>query len=182
VVLLLPFPGSLSVQVTRAAATSFSGTPGIELLSEVPLVLLAIATAAALAHAWWKKTRYRLTATFAAAGVLVAYAASEGIKLLLAEPRPCSVWDLGVQCPPAGDWSLPSNHATLAFGGVVVIAIATRSMLVTSGAVLLAITVAAGRVLEGSHYLHDVAAGAVLAIVIVGVTAMLANAQVRTDQ
>lgn len=170
--LVLPFPGSLSVQVTRAAALTFGGTPGIELVSELPLVALAVAAAAAVSHALWTRPPRRLVAMSAAIGVFLAYSASEGLKLAAAQPRPCAVWNLAGDCPPAGDWSFPSNHATLAFAAVVVIAVTTRSVGLACVATLLAVVVAAGRVLEGFHYLHDVAAGAAVGILTVGVAVL----------
>jgi undecaprenyl-diphosphatase len=63
---------------------------------------------------------------------------------------------------------LPSNHATLAFGAVVVLAVATRSLWLTGAAFVVASAVAVGRVLQGVHYLHDVAIGA-----LVGLTAAM---------
>ena len=168
VLLLLPFPGSLSVQMTRAAATAFAGSSGVELLSELPLALLAVAAAAVVGHAWWVRSPRRGAAAAGVVGIGIAYAASEGLKLAAGQPRPCVVWNLAGDCPPAGDWSFPSNHATLAFGAVVVIAVVTRSAIAASGSVVLAIIVAAGRVMEGSHYVHDVAAGAALGTVAVG--------------
>lgn len=176
VLLVVPFPGSLSVQVTRAAAVTFSGIPGIELASELPLLALAAAAAAAVGRVLWTRSPRRLIAVSAAVGVFLAYLASEGLKLAAAQPRPCTVWNLAGDCPPAGDWSFPSNHATLAFGAVVVIAVTTRSVSLTCAAMLLAVVVATGRVLEGSHYLHDVAAGAAVGILTVGGVVVLAAA------
>lgn len=173
--MLLPIPGSLSVQLTRAASRAFSGAPGIELLSELPLALLAAAVAAVVGRAWWERSPRRVAATAAAIGVVFGYLASEGLKIAVGQPRPCARWSLAGDCPPAGDWSFPSNHATLAFGAVVVIAVTTRSVWAACAALALAVVVAAGRVLEGSHYLHDVAAGAALGILAVGGVALLAT-------
>jgi undecaprenyl-diphosphatase len=53
-------------------------------------------------------------------GVVLALAVSELVKVLVAQDRPRrTVAGLGAvaRCPPIGDWSLPSNHATvLTFG------------------------------------------------------------------
>ncbi|MFB7252369.1 phosphatase PAP2 family protein [Microbacterium sp. NPDC056234] len=108
--------------------------------------------------------RSRLVA--GAGGVVVAYAVSEGAKLLFAQPRPCSRWPIAAECPPVGDWSLPSNHATLAFGAVVVVAFALGRTWTTWFAVAIAALVAIGRVAQGVHYLHDVALGALLGLVV----------------
>lgn len=161
VILLIPWPGSLSVVVSRSLSAG-AGTPAGELLSEVPLLLLAAATAAAAARAWFRTPGRRRAVAGGVIGVALAYAVSETLKLLLAQPRPCAGWALPVECPPAGDWSLPSNHATLAFAAVVMIAVVTRSVWATLAAALAAALVATGRMVEGMHYLHDVALGALV--------------------
>lgn len=163
------------MQVTRAASRAFSGAPGVELLSELPLLLLAAGAAAVIGHAWWARSPRRIEATAAAVGVGLGYLASEALKLAVEQPRPCARWSIAGDCPPAGDWSFPSNHATLAFGSVVLIAVATRSVWAACAALAMAIIVAAGRVLEGSHYLHDVAAGAALGLLSVGGVVLLAS-------
>lgn len=164
--LLVPFPGSLSVVVTRSVVTGFAGVPGVEVLSELALSALALGVVAALLV---RRSRlsHRHAPTFAAVvGVPAAYVISEVTKLVFAQPRPCARWTAAVECPPVGDWSFPSNHAVLAFGAVVVIAVALRRLWVTSVAVALAFIVGAGRIMQGAHYLHDVAAGALLGIAI----------------
>ncbi|WP_284987828.1 MULTISPECIES: phosphatase PAP2 family protein [unclassified Arthrobacter] len=70
------------------------------------------------------------------------------------------------ECPSHGDWSLPSNHAALALGAVWVIALATRRAGITWLAFGAAALVALGRVLQGVHYIHDVAFGGVLGLTI----------------
>lgn len=110
-------------------------------------------------------------------GAILAYVLSEGGKLLFAQARPCSVWQIAGECPPPGDWSLPSNHATLAFGAAAVIAVIVGRSWLTWSAIALASLVAVGRVAQGVHYVHDVALGAILGVVvpilvIIGVEAM----------
>ncbi|MFJ2553858.1 phosphatase PAP2 family protein [Microbacterium sp. NPDC087591] len=164
VVLVVPVPGSLSVVATRSLAGLGADFAHIDLVSEVGLATLALATAGAIVLSWLRHPERRLTTSVAALGVVVAYAASEAAKLLFAQARPCSRWAIAGDCPPAGDWSLPSNHATLAFGALVVIAFAAgRAWIVWTGAAL-ATLVAAGRVAQGVHYLHDVALGAVFGL------------------
>lgn len=179
VILVVPYPGSLSVQITRVVSGAMAGGFGVGLLSEVPLILLAAGVVMALGVAWGTRAPQRLVATVTAAAVPVAYVMSEGIKLAVAQPRPCAVWEVAGECAPAGDWSFPSNHATVAFGAVVVIAVATRSALLTACAALAAIVVAFGRLAEGAHYLHDVATAAVLASLVVGGVALLAHRLAR---
>lgn len=164
VVLLLPFPGSLSVVVSRWAVASSAGLPMIDLVSLGALGLLAAGVVVTAVRAW-RRHPGRLPAVLgAAAGVVLAYGTSEAAKVLLVQGRPCARWDGVPHCPPAGDWSLPSNHATVAFAAVVVIAVAARSTWATWAAVVVALLAAAGRVLEGVHYPHDVALGAVVGL------------------
>ncbi|MDG4788798.1 phosphatase PAP2 family protein [Micromonospora sp. WMMD1102] len=96
-------------------------------------------------------------------GTVLAYLVSEGVKLVVDQERPCrafadvSTW---VACPPVGDWSFPSNHATLAGGlaaGLVLLAPRLWYL-----AVPMAGAVAALRVATGVHYPHDVLAGLLL--------------------
>ncbi|MCM3487643.1 phosphatase PAP2 family protein, partial [Kocuria rosea] len=94
-------------------------------------------------------------------GVVVAYGASEAFKILIGQDRPCRTILAVVECPPVGDWSFPSNHATIAF------AVATATVLMVRrrwvGVVYgLAALTAAARVVEGVHYPHDVVAGALV--------------------
>lgn len=170
------------MQLTRAASQAFSGAPGIDLLSELPLVLLAVTVVAVVGRAWWARSPHRVAATAAAIGVGVGYLASEGLKIAVSQPRPCAMWNLAGDCPPAGDWSFPSNHATLAFGAVAVIAVATRSVWAACTALALAVVVAAGRVMEGAHYVHDVAAGGALGIVAVGGIVLFVKARWRRSE
>jgi undecaprenyl-diphosphatase len=181
-VLVVPVPGSLSVVTTRALAGVGAGFSHIDLVSEVGLVALALATVGAIVLSWLRHPERRLATSVAAFGVVVAYAASEGAKLLFAQARPCARWAIAGECPPAGDWSLPSNHATLAFGAVTVIALAAgRSWMVWTAAALAAL-VAAGRVAQGVHYLHDVALGAVFGLVIPTVLVVITLALPRRAQ
>lgn len=132
------------------------------------LILLAL-----LAAACWRVRRARAR-TFARAllgpvGVAVAYGVSETVKLLVREERPCrAVVGAAVPiapCPESGDWSFPSNHATIALGSAVAVVLAWRAM---AWVVLpLAILTAFSRVFIGVHYPHDVVAGAVLGTVVV---------------
>ncbi|MDQ1205729.1 membrane-associated phospholipid phosphatase [Microbacterium sp. SORGH_AS 862] len=75
----------------------------------------------------------------------------------------------------AADFSLPSNHAALAFAAVVVIAVATRGGWLTLAALLFAFVVAIARMLEGAHYLHDAAAGALIGLPVPAIMAWAAR-------
>lgn len=163
-VLVLPYPGaSFSVMATRRLASTGAAISGVSFLSDGFLMLLAAGTAAALCWAWRRVPERRTIAVLASLGVVVAYAASEGAKLLFAQARPCTQWRITDECPTA-DFSFPSNHATLAFAAVWVLAVATQRLSFTLLATAVALIVAAGRVLEGMHYVHDVAAGALLGL------------------
>ncbi|CAH0193744.1 hypothetical protein SRABI76_01839 [Microbacterium oxydans] len=164
--LVVPAPGSLSVIATRSLAGMGTAVPHIDLVSEFGLVALALATGGAMIAAWRQHPERRLATGVAALGVILALVSSEGAKVLFAQARPCSRWAIAGECPPPGDWSLPSNHATLAFGAAVVIAIAIGRTWIAWTVAVLAALVAVGRVAQGVHYLHDVALGAVFGLVI----------------
>lgn len=174
-VLVVPAPGSFSVIGTQWFASVGSGIRNVDLVSEAGLLLLAPTTAASIVYAWIRHPERRAKLVAGAGGVVVAYAVSEGAKLVFAQPRPCSRWTIAAECPPAGDWSLPSNHATLAFGSVIVIAVASGRTWLTWLAAAVAALVAIGRVAQGVHYLHDVALGALLGLVMTIVFVRLAT-------
>ncbi|CAM5410962.1 hypothetical protein SVIOM342S_10411 [Streptomyces violaceorubidus] len=69
---------------------------------------------------------------------VMAYGASAVLKLLVREERPCQGLHVRTikTCPAPGDWSFPSNHATVS-----------------------ALAMAASRIWAGAHYPHDVMAG-----------------------
>lgn len=174
-VLLVPVPGSLSVIGTRELASLGATVPHVELVSEILLGLLALATVTSVTLAWFRDPVRRLSLVAGVGGVGIAYVASEALKMLLAQPRPCSRWPIAAECPPPGDWSLPSNHATLAFAAAVVIAFAAGRGWMAWTAVALAVLVALGRVAQGVHYVHDVAAGALLGLVVTAGVALAAD-------
>ncbi|MGY1722209.1 phosphatase PAP2 family protein [Blastococcus sp. SYSU DS0533] len=98
---------------------------------------------------------------------MLALAASGSLKVLTGQDRPCrevAGLDAAVPCPPVGDWSLPSNHATLAAAlATALIWSAPRWWpLVTP----LALLVAPARVGLGVHYPHDVVDGLILGAVV----------------
>jgi undecaprenyl-diphosphatase len=173
-VLLVPLPGqSLSVAVTGAMSAFGFAVPAVEHLSDGALLALAVVTAIVGTWSWRRRKDRRAAAVGAVIGVVIAYAASEGLKLLLAQSRPCTRWPAAGVCD-AADFSLPSNHAALAFAAVVVIAVAARGGWLTLAALFFAFIVAAARMLEGAHYLHDVAAGALIGLAVPAITAWAA--------
>ncbi|MGI5153911.1 phosphatase PAP2 family protein [Microbispora sp. CA-102843] len=131
----------------------------------VPAILFAF-----LVFGWWRARRgddrRMALALLAPVAVVTAYLASEGVKSVLRLRRPC--WDLAVAtvapCPPYGDWSLPSNHATFAAAAAVALVALWRGMALV--APVLALLEAFSRVFVGVHYPHDVAAGLLLGALI----------------
>lgn len=99
----------------------------------------------------------------AGVGTGVAYAVSEALKLVVDEERPCRAVrgvEAVADCPGVGDWSFPSNHATLA--AALAVGLVVLRPRLTAVALPLAAVVAVARVAAGVHYPHDVLAGAAL--------------------
>ncbi|MBQ0897349.1 phosphatase PAP2 family protein [Micromonospora sp. U56] len=101
----------------------------------------------------------RAVALVAPVTVVLAYACSEALKTVFDEARPCrgAATVVAGHCPPVGDWSFPSNHATIA--GALAAATLLLSRRLGLVAVPLALLAALSRVFVGVHYPHDVAAG-----------------------
>lgn len=153
-----------SVTGTVADAPSWAGSL-LEAACDGALVVLGLL----LVWVWWSAVRRADTRVWAGAvltgiGTALAYAASEAVKLVVDEERPCRVLLRGAAalapCPPPGDWSFPSNHATLAAGLGVGLALLRPRL--AAVALPLAGAEALLRVVVGAHYPHDVLAGAVL--------------------
>ncbi|MFI8204697.1 phosphatase PAP2 family protein [Streptomyces sp. NPDC085937] len=117
---------------------------------------------------WWRArhadTRVFAIAALAPLATAAAYVCSELLKSGVAEERPCRAV-VGAapplaECPPHGDWSLPSNHATIAGASAVTPALVRRALVWLTAP--LALLVAFSRVFVGVHYPHDVAAGLLL--------------------
>lgn len=108
----------------------------------------------------------RALALVAPATVVLAYGCSELLKSLVDEERPCreAVTILAARCPPTGDWSFPSNHATIA--GALATAVLLLSPRWGLLAAPLALLAAFSRVFVGVHYPHDVLAGLLLGLAV----------------
>ncbi|ONK12397.1 phosphatase PAP2 family protein [Streptomyces sp. MP131-18] len=109
------------------------------------------------------------------AATVAAYGLSESLKLVVDQERPCRAVpgaDALAACPPPGDWSFPSNHATLAVAlatGLVWLWPRAAAAVVTAGA-----ATAALRVVIGVHYPHDVLAGAALGAAVTAAAMLVA--------
>ncbi len=174
----------------RAAQVS-----GVHVVAEAGVLLLV---ALFVVAAWRARAHGPGTVAVALAGgfgAVLAYAVSEGTKLVVRQPRGC--WELVevAHCPPAGDWSFPSNHTTIAFAlaaAVVATSASTGlrvraadvpsrhgraarknalwSLALVALPVALACVTGAARVVQGVHLPHDVVAGAVLGVCTVAAT------------
>ncbi|GGW79820.1 phosphatase PAP2 family protein [Streptomyces griseoloalbus] len=121
---------------------------------------------------WWRArradTRAFAIAVLAPLATAVAYVCSEVLKSGVTEERPCRAVAGAApslaECPPHGDWSFPSNHATIA-GASALALVLVRRVLVRLTAPLALLT-AFSRVFVGVHYPHDVAAGLLLGAVL----------------
>lgn len=109
-------------------------------------------------------------------GTIAAYASSETIKLLVTEERPCRAIaiDTVSACPEVGDWSWPSNHATIAAALATACVLAIRRLWPLVAA--LTLLIALSRVAAGVHYVHDTLSGITLGIVVTVTVGSFVNA------
>ncbi|GAA2970750.1 phosphatase PAP2 family protein [Streptomyces enissocaesilis] len=172
--------------------TAFAGTTPswvrhlAEVWTEAGILLFGVL----FAVGWWRArngdARTAALAVLAPLATAVAYVASELLKTVADEERPCrAVANAAaslVACPPTGDWSFPSNHATIAGAAAVGLAFAWRQLALVT--VPMALLMAFSRVFVGVHYPHDVVAGLLLGAVVAAVAlrtlARLAQAVVST--
>lgn len=127
---------------------------------------------------WWRARRVGAEAAVTALAVPVVVVAAYGIDSLLKsavrEIRPCRSLRVTTleACPAPGDWSFPSNHATIAAAAAIALFFVSRRL--GAAAALAALAMAASRVWVGVHYPHDVVAGmAVGALLALGAMALL---------
>ncbi|MEW1643665.1 phosphatase PAP2 family protein [Streptomyces sp. NPDC091219] len=127
---------------------------------------------------WWRARRTGAEAAVTALAVPVVVVAAYGIDSLLKsavrESRPCrSLRVVTLEaCPASGDWSFPSNHATIAAASAVALFFVSRRL--GAVAAVAALAMALSRVWVGVHYPHDVVAGlAVGALLALGAMTLL---------
>jgi membrane-associated phospholipid phosphatase len=134
---------------------------------------------AAFALLWWRaRTRQATVAARALAAPVVtvlAYALSETAKEWKAVDRPCRLVAAPTiaPCPAVGDWSFPSNHATVA--GAVAVAVLWSAARLGLAVLVLAAAAAASRVVVGVHFPHDVVAGFLLGAVVAAALPTIAH-------
>ncbi|MET7548491.1 phosphatase PAP2 family protein [Streptomyces sp. NPDC005078] len=126
---------------------------------------------------WWHARRHDQERAVQALAVplitLGAFAVSSVLKLVVREDRPCQSLHVVTleACPAPGDWSFPSNHATLAVAAAVALWFVSRRLGLAATAV--ALTMAASRVWVGAHYPHDIAAGLADGVVVAAPLSLL---------
>lgn len=110
----------------------------------------------------------------------VAYGINRIAKGLIEERRPCRTLDVDPvgDCPPADDWSFPSNHAVVAFALAVGLLLAWRRL--GALALLLALGIGYSRIFLGAHYPHDIVVGALLGAFVVLLFALLLSGRTAT--
>ncbi len=137
-------------------------------------VILAVAALTAV----WAFLRDRaalLRLVCGGVGVVLAYLASELVKVIVREGRPCAAGDMDtvLTCPTGGDWSWPSNHSVIAaaIATACILALPRARRLVGLVGVLAAVE-AFSRVAAGVHYAHDVLSGLALGLVVTTATVL----------
>lgn len=132
-------------------------------VSEMALLSLVAAWAVTAVILLWRNRIDSLLRLIAGgAGSVLAYASSEALKRVFTQTRPCTTQDVLAACPPAENWSYPSNHTVIAAALAISMVLAVPVSAVFT--VPLAFSAGAARVMAGHHYPHDVVAGVVLGI------------------
>ncbi|KOX17081.1 phosphatase PAP2 family protein [Nocardiopsis sp. NRRL B-16309] len=126
---------------------------------------------------WWRArsvdARAVGLALLAPVATVVAYLVSRTVKEAVAQQRPCqAMTDLvtAAACPPAGDWSFPSNHAAIAGAAAAALILAWRRIAVVIA--VFAALEAFSRVAVGVHYPHDVTVGLLLGALVATVVSL----------
>ncbi|MEU8124825.1 phosphatase PAP2 family protein [Spirillospora sp. NPDC049024] len=169
------FSADLYREITEFA----QGTPSwvhsaADVGTDAGLLLFAVLFVAGWVRARGMDARAMGLALAAPFAMVSAYLVSEVSKSFIQEERPCRAVAGAVHiaaCPAQGDWSFPSNHATIAAASAAAIVVAWRA---TAPLVLpLAALMAFSRVFVGVHYPHDVAAGFLVGVVVAPTAAMV---------
>lgn len=156
------------LDLSRAAEQAVDGSPPLLLLARAVTLLgepvLLTLAAAVLALVLWQRGHGRLAA-YVLVARLGAVVLSQGLKLAVDRARP--VFDEPVATALGA--SFPSGHAlgSTVFWTTCAVLLLPRSRrprLLLAGALLVAVLVAASRVLLGVHFLSDVVGGLLLGL------------------
>ncbi|MFZ2175908.1 MAG: phosphatase PAP2 family protein [Rhodococcus sp. (in: high G+C Gram-positive bacteria)] len=120
----------------------------------------------------WRTARRGGPAAMAAAiavpiAAVAAYLVNDGIKWVVTEQRPCYLFPnsfLLEACPPAADYSFPSNHSAVAAAMAVALFLIDRRLGLFAAAA--AVVMGFSRVYVGAHYPHDVLVGLLVGTVV----------------
>lgn len=173
--------GNVYTHVVDAARDAPAWLDGlVSVFSTYGLALFAVL----MLIGWWQaRTRdARQAVKTLAAPVLtvIAFAVNTVLKQAVHENRPCqSLHVITVEaCQATGDWSFPSNHATLAAAAAVALwSVSARLGVI---AAVLASAMAVSRVWVGAHYPHDVLAGLAVGALVALSLAPLVSRNART--
>ncbi|WP_330475111.1 phosphatase PAP2 family protein [Terrabacter sp. C0L_2] len=169
VVVLLFLVRDAAYRATASGAVALPSVVGglLEVIGELGLVVLAGVAVLLTWRARSQGLEHLAVAAVAAVSTVAAYVLSEVVKGFVREERPCRTLSVHTvaACPASGDWSWPSNHATIA--GSLATAIVVLAPVWWRLAVPLALAVGASRVLTGAHYWHDVVAGLAVGVLVV---------------
>ncbi|MFB4303966.1 phosphatase PAP2 family protein [Actinomadura sp. NTSP31] len=168
-----------SVELYRDVTEWAWGTPSwVHSVADVGTNAGLLLFAVLFVAGWWRArsrdARAMGLAVSAPFAMVAAYLVSEVSKDFIQEERPCRAVAGAVHiaaCPPVGDWSFPSNHATIAAGSAAALVVVWRALapLVLPLAALMAFS----RVFVGVHYPHDVAAGFCVGVVVAPLVALV---------
>lgn len=170
----VPLREQLYLTIAQTVEASALGPLAGVVAGQGLLVLVAL-TAVLAVHLWRSDDRGFRTLVVAGAGVVSAYLASETIKLLVTEPRPCRTFGVStvLECPEVGDWSWPSNHSVIAASFATACVLARPRLLWVVAP--LGVVLAFSRVAVGVHYVHDVLAGMALGVLVVSLVVAVAR-------
>ncbi|MEU8542084.1 phosphatase PAP2 family protein [Streptomyces sp. NPDC048717] len=170
--------GPAYLDVVRAAQDA----PGwldraVGLYSSYGLAVFAVL----MLYGWWRARvrgeRERAVRALAAPLLTVlAFVVSTLVKSAVRELRPCqSLRAVTLEaCPAPGDWSFPSNHATIAAAAAIALWFVSARLGVIAS--VCALAMAASRVWVGVHYPHDVAVGIVVGALVALALGLLVRA------
>lgn len=179
VVIALSVGGSAGSRDLFLAATSLEIAPFSYAVSTMTLLALVGLWAGIFIYGVLRRQWVLLgRLVLGGAATTAAYGLSELLKSFVNQQRPCITYDVLADCPPAENWSFPSNHTVIAVGLAVAICAAVPRW--GWVAVPLAVIVGFSRVFAGHHYPHDVVAGAALGVALTTACVLLIRPTMRS--